>query len=113
MTKHIYLFLLVYPALCLAQYTFGPFRVDDGLDHSFFYPVMNPREDGTLFCTWASTSDERIGTYGQFVTPSGELQGARIPYQEVEPGHMGIVCPAKLKVLPLSNGGESRLIFHS
>jgi hypothetical protein len=107
------LLAVLLPALCIAQYTFGPTRLDDGLDNSFFYPVLSPRADGSLFCTWASLSEARIGTYGQFITPAGEFAGARIPYQEVEPGHNGIVCPAKLRVLPLANGGEGRLIFHS
>src|SRR5262245_10989127 len=102
---------LLLPVLCSAQYTFGPLRLDDELDNSFFYPVLSPRANGNLFCTWASTSDERIATYGQIVSPSGEFVGDRVLYQEVEPGHMGIVCPAKLKVLPLENGGEARLIF--
>lgn len=104
---------ILLPILAFAQYSFGPTRLDDSQDNSFFYPVLSPRADGNLFCTWASTSDARIGTYGQFISPSGEFTGDRIPYQEVVPGHHGIVCPAKLRVLPLANGGEGRLIFHS
>lgn len=105
--------VILFPALLFAQVTFGPERLDDMLDVSFFYPVMNPSPAGDLFCTWASSSDARIATFGQHVGYDGQLHGPRLLYQSVVPGDGGVVCPAKLTVLPLTDGSAAQLIFHS
>jgi hypothetical protein len=107
------LLILLLPVVALAQVTFGPLRLDDSLDVSYFYPVMNPWPTGDLLCTWASSSDARIATYGQHVGYDGGLIGPRHEYQNVVPGTGGVVCPAKLIVLPHADASQSQLIFHS
>jgi hypothetical protein len=109
----IYLFVLLLPTLLFAQVSFGPTRLDDSLDASYFYPVMNLTQQNDLFCTWASSSDTRIATFGQYVGLDGQLGGPRVLYQAVAPGEGGVVCPAKLTVFRGLDGSETQLIFHS
>jgi hypothetical protein len=105
--------VLLFPTLLIAQNTFGPTRIDDGLDSAHFYPSLFAREVEEVWCTWASVSATRLASFGQRLGSDGEFLGARETFESRVPGQGQVTCPGALQIVPLAGGGEARLLQHS
>jgi hypothetical protein len=101
--------LLLVPAALLAQISFDPVQLDDGLGLNYFYPHVE-RAGSEILCTWSSVSDDLVATHGIHTTPEGQLLD-RINYQEVPYGT--IYCPGSLTLLHPPDGSQPYMVYHS
>jgi hypothetical protein len=107
----ILLFLcLLLPSAIMAQITFDPLRLDDSLGTSHYSPRMLEQGDANLLCIWSQATGRQFLGVGQRISLDGHRNGDRIIYEQTTGQY---VCPPQVTVVPLSTGGEARLIYHS
>ena len=104
------LLILLAPLAASAQVSFDPVRLDDSTAISYAIPRI-AEDGGGLSCLWAALSSSVIGGYRRGMSQDGDplggievLDAVSLPSQS---------CPPELMVLPLNDGGEARLAFHS
>jgi len=106
----VLLLVLLLPVWACAQPEFGPIRLDDSLDVAYYNPFVDLSAQGDIRFVWSSSSDLRIGLFAQYLALDGSPVGLRLTYEENAPG---TTCAPQMRAVPLSDGGEARLIYHS
>lgn len=107
-----YLLFVLLPLTAAAQFTFGPLRLDDGEEGTFYYPSVAADGEDTLRCMWSSISELWLSTMGQYIAPNGSALGNRMIYERVPEGGP-YSCSAQISILPLSDGRTAQLVYHS
>jgi len=108
--KHAILLALL-PLTALAQFTFGPLRLDGGVGESFEYPSVEVIHAESLLCTWGEQRGAAsFSAQGQMLAPDGTPLGGRIVFRDQI---QQATCAPKMDILPLTGGGEARLFFQS
>jgi hypothetical protein len=105
------LLLLMLPAAVFAQHSFGPLRLDDSTYDNYYYPRLIPDHGDAVLCLWSGTSAARLTAYGQRFATDGIPLSLPLIYEEQ--GSESYRCAASVNIVPLSNGGEARLVAHS
>lgn len=102
--------LLLLPLTVCAQLPFGPLRLDDSSSYMFFNPRLDRVSDTELRCIWGARGENLFTAEGQFTDFSGNFIGPRWIYDTAS---VMTTCPPAVAIVPLSTGGEARLIEHS
>jgi hypothetical protein len=105
----VLLVLMLFASLALAEENFGPIAVQqNGLSYS---PKLMVRATNELLYLWGPMSDTLFPGLGQRLTLNGASIGDSIRYENVCRRHFE--CPASVTLVPLTSGGEARMIAHS
>ncbi|MBU0508770.1 hypothetical protein KKH27_08040 [bacterium] len=102
--------LALLPLVAWGQFTFAPVRLDDGLAESYYYPRVEAVSEDSLLCTWGSDTEGAFVTWGRRVAANGSPAGS---WTLLHDAGGQATCPASVKSLPLSVGGEARLFYHT